>query len=449
VIEKSEIAELKAFPGRIERWLQGARIQPTVVFKELTTLGVGELNRLIDRTENFLDQKMRQIHGSAFIFVDKVDQAIRHLSRDAWIAVQAGLIEAAWETMNANSHLKIYASIRQEAFSNYQSDIKSNLFAATTCLNYTEEDLHALLDRLAQCYEGCPTFAEFIGLNVVRHGRRPAPEDGFQYVLRHTCGRPRDLVAIASAVSSNRSILNESRLREIVQQTCADVVIGNIFDEVQVFLNCLGNRDSRLRFLSRLPSNILEKTEAIRVCEEFNGLEPGTLKHFGEDSEEIFHPFRDLYFVGLLGVLQRNQETGDTIQRFRRPHDPLTPSTTELPESPVYLLHPALDTFIRRQPTGAPFLQYQHIRVGDSLAWQPHFSTLMEIEKHLQGIDQHQFVELSHQVIKRAQSLINSGTKFARIEIETSEEWKMLHSQNANDACGDVLLWLEELLREL
>ena len=132
VIDGNEAAELEVFPNRIQRWLGGAKIQPTVVFKELTTLGVGELNRLIDRTENFLDQKMRQIHEGAYFFIDKVDQAIRHLSRDAWIAIQAGLIEAAWETMNANSHLKIYASIRQEAFSNYQSDIKANLFAATT-----------------------------------------------------------------------------------------------------------------------------------------------------------------------------------------------------------------------------------------------------------------------------------------------------------------------------
>ncbi len=154
--------------------------------------------------------------------------------------------------MNANSHLKIYASIRQEAFSNYQSDIKSNLFAATTNLNYSEDELHALLDRLAQCYEGCPTFADFLGLNVVRHGRRPAPEDGFQYVLRHTCGRPRDLVAIASAMSSKRSTLNESGLREIVQQTCSDVVISNIFDEVRVFLNCLGDRELRLKFLGEI-----------------------------------------------------------------------------------------------------------------------------------------------------------------------------------------------------
>jgi hypothetical protein len=441
---------MELFPSRIRRWLSGTKIQPTIVFKELTTLGVGELNRLIDRTENFLDQKMRHVHGAAFFFIDKVDQAIRHLSRDAWIAIQAGLIEAAWETMNANSHLKIFASIRQEAFSNYQSDIKSNLFAATTSLNYSEEELHALLDQLALCYEGCPTFAEFLGLNVLRHGRRPAPEDAFQYVLRHTCGRPRDLVAIASAVSARRSTLSESSLREVVQQTCSDVVVSNLFDEMRVFLNCLGDREARLGFLSKLPGNILEKSEVVRLCEEFNGLEPGTLKHFGEDSSDIFHPFRDLYFVGLLGVVQRDHETGVMTQRFRRPHDPFAAAATELPNTPVFLIHPALDTFIRRQRTRTPFVQFQHIRVGEHLIWQPHFTLLMQIERQLHKTEDHQFVELVHQVVTRIQSFIDSGkTPFARIEIETSEEWRALFGQDVNEPCAEALLWLEELLGEL
>jgi len=340
---------------------------------------------------------MRQIHGGVCFFIDKVDQAIRHLARDAWIAIQAGLIEAAWETMNANSHLKVFASIRQEAFSNYQSDIKSNLFGATTTLNYSEEELQSLLDRLARCYEGCRSFADFLGLNVVRHGRRPAPEDSFRYVRRHTCGRPRDLVAIASEISSKRSSLSEKRLREIVQQTSATVVVSNIFDEVRVFLNCLDDREARLRFLAAIPSNILEKGDAIRVCEEFNGLEPGTLEHFGEDSSAIFHPFRDLYLAGLLGVVQPDPETGHAIQRFRRPHDPLTQWAAALPDSPVYLVHPALDTFIQAQHTRTAFLQFQHVPVGDNLLWEPHFPLLLQVERQLQKIDDREFVDLAHQ----------------------------------------------------
>ena len=448
VIDESEVAEIEMFPSRIQRWLGGARIQPTVVFKELTGLRVSESNQLIDRTENFLDEKMRQIHGATCFFIDKVDQAIRHLSHDAWIGVQAGLIEAAWETMNANSHIKVFASIRQEAFTNYQSDIKSNLFAATSTLDYTEEELRQLLDQLANFYEGCRSFSDFLGLNVVRHGRRPAPEDSFRYVLRHTCGRPRDLVAIASEISSKRSSVNEKRLREIVQRTSASVVVSNIFDEVQVFLNCLGPVDARMRFLAGIPANILEKEDAIRICEEFNGLEAGSLQHFGEESEEIFHPFRDLYSAGLLGVVERDSEQGVSLQRFRRPNDALTISGTSLPDSPIYLIHPALDTFIRSQRTRAPFLQFQHIAVGEGLIWEPHTRLIMQVERQLHRIDNERFVDSAHHVIKRFQSLLQAGeTAFARLEIETSSEWEFLQQYVDDDDCGEAVLWLDELIK--
>jgi hypothetical protein len=450
VVAESEYAEVEAFPERIERWLVGTKVQPTVVFKELTTLRVSELNRLIDGTENFLDQKVRQIHGGTYFFIDKVDQAIRHLSRDAWIAIQAGLIEAAWETMNANAHLKIYASIRQEAFTNYQSDIKSNLFSATSNLSYTDEELQALVDQLARCYEDCQSFADFLGLNVIRHSRRPAPEDSFQYLRRHTCGRPRDLVAIASAISSRRSSLNEKRLREIVQHTSSTVLVANIFDELRVFLNCLGDRDARNRFLAEVPSNILEKQEAVGLCEKFNGLEPGTLQHFGEESPEIFHPFRDLYFAGMLGVVEVDAETGARTQRFRKSHDWFTNSAAELPDSPVFLVHPALDAYIRAHRSHTTFLQFQHIPVGDGLPWERYFSMVLQIEKQLQGISDHRFVDSAHQVIKRVQSFLNSGrTPFARIEVENGDEWQRLWNYDNGESCDDVLLWLEELLEEL
>jgi hypothetical protein len=450
VVAPGERHEIDAFPDRVQWWLGGAKVEPTVAFKELTTLRVSELNRLIDETENFLDQKLRQIHGGTCFFIDKVDQAIRHLSREAWIAIQAGLIEAAWETMNANSHMKIYASIRQEAFTNYQSDIKSNLFAATSNLNYSEQELQALLDQLARCYEGCRSFADFLGLNVIKHSKRPAPEDSFQYVRRHTCGRPRDLVAIASALSSERSALNEKRLREIVQHTSATVLVSNIFDELRVFLNCLDDRDARHRFLAEVPSNILVKADAIRICEIFNGLEAGTLQHFGEESPDIYHPFRDLYFAGMLGVIEHDRETDTTIQRFRRPHDSLTNLAAELPDSPVYLIHPALDAFIRAQRGRQPFLQFQHIPVGENLHWERYYPTLIQIEKQLIQIKDRVFVDLAHQVVKRLQAMLKSGkTPFARVEIETGEEWKALWSQENNEECHEVLLWLEELLKEL
>ncbi len=194
--------DLKRFSQTIQKWLLGREVEPTVVFRELTSLSLGTLNRLLNDTENFLAKKMRAIHSGTYFFVDKVDQAIRGLPPEAWIYVQAGLIEAAWDLMSSNRHLRVFATIRQEAFSNYQSDIKNNLFGATTSLQYSEEELSKMMDQLAKCYEGCANFNEFVGFNVIRHPRRPSPEDCFHFVRRHTFGRPRDLVVIASEISA-------------------------------------------------------------------------------------------------------------------------------------------------------------------------------------------------------------------------------------------------------
>ncbi len=225
LIDDDEAFELEAFPQRMRRWLRGVKVEPTVVFKEMTGMPVSEFNRVIDETENFLDQKLRSLHSGTYLFIDKVDQAVRQLPRQAWINVQAGLIEAAWEMMNANSHIRVFATIREEAFANYESDVKSNLFGATTRLQYTEGELAAMLDQLAVCYEGRQDFREFIGFNVIRHAQRPDPEDSFQFMRRHTFGRPRDLVAMASEMSANRNTLSEDRFCKTVYETSATSLV--------------------------------------------------------------------------------------------------------------------------------------------------------------------------------------------------------------------------------
>ena len=84
------------------------------------------------------------------------------------------------------------------------------------------------------------------------------------------------------------------------------------------------------------------------------------------------------------------------------------------------------------------------------MVWQPHFAVLMQIEKQLHEIDDHQFVESVRQVVKRIQSLIDSGTTpFSRIEVETSDEWRALFGQEVDESCAEALLWLEELLPQL
>ena len=386
LIHAEEAFELEACPQRIRRWILGAKIQPTVVFKELTSLRVSELNRFIDDTENFLDQKMRGIHSGTSIFVDKVDQAIRQLPRQAWINVQAGLIEAAWEMMNANSHLRIFATIREEAFVNYESDVKSNLFGATTRLQYSENELAQMMDQLAACYEGSRGFRDFVGLNVIRHAKRPDPEDSFQFLRRHTFGRPRDLVAMCSELSAKRSSLSEDRFRQTVYETSATSLVSNVFDEVRVFMTCLHVREDRLRFLASIPQNVLTRQEAIEICEQFNGLEPGTLQTLGEDSAYIYHPFRDLFLAGLLGVIEEDLETGHSHQKFRQPNDVLQDVGFELPESDFYLIHSALNSFIDQLRSQRRYQIFQQVVIGHGLRWDEYYGMFCEAEKQISDL---------------------------------------------------------------
>jgi hypothetical protein len=230
VLGAEDMVELRRWPRRLSGWLKGEKVEPTVVFKEVLSYGLGQINSILNENMAFLEQKFRQIHGATCLFIDKVDQGIQSLGRRAWVHVQAGLIEAAWDTMSANNHVKIYASIRQEAYSNYRSNIKTNLHGATTIIEYSDADLQQLLDQLTSYYEGRDTFKEFINLNVVRHQHAAFPEDTFRYLNRHTLGRPRDLVIIASEFARPQKPLTEQVYRRLVSHTSATVLGANKFE---------------------------------------------------------------------------------------------------------------------------------------------------------------------------------------------------------------------------
>ena len=111
------------------------------------------------------------------------------------ISVQDG--QAAWDVMSANSHVKIFATIREEAYANYESDIRANYYSATVALRYSVDDLRHLIDKLVEFYESLGSFEEFVGLSEVHNSHSQLVEDSFRYLHRHTVGRPRDLVIIS------------------------------------------------------------------------------------------------------------------------------------------------------------------------------------------------------------------------------------------------------------
>jgi serine/threonine protein kinase len=439
-----EAFELKPFGQRIRRWLSGNRVEPTIAFKELTSLTVSEFNRLIDETEGFLDQKLRQVHKPIFFFIDKVDQAIRNLGSAAWVNVQAGLVEAAWDLMNANSHIKVFTSIRHEAYSNYESDIKSNLRGAVTVLRYSENELAQMLDRLSQCYEGARSFKDYVGLNVVSNARRVSLEDSFQMIRRYTFGRPRDLVAIASEMSSIKSSLTEKKFCETVREFSATGLIPSIFDESRIFMDCLQDRESRARFLAEIPTNILSKQQTWRLTCRFNGLPPDSLDRL-ESIEGLQLPFRDLYVAGVLGAVFHDGN-GQQIQHFRQPDDLISHDDFALPESSFYLIHPGLGGYIEKTRTNNVYFVINQIPVGHGLPWRPWFELICHVEQKLLEINDEKFVDCAHEVMQRYQIAARSRSAEFIERIQTSPEWKWLNKNATQLEREDVVHWLNELL---
>ena len=446
MISEDEAFELEPFPKRLQRALNGHSMEPTLAFKELTRLSVSDLNQLVDISEGFLDQKLRQVHTPVFFFIDKVDQAIRKLGTEAWINVQAGLIEAAWDLMNANTHIKVYCSIRHEAFCNYQSDIKSNLSGAVSVLRYTDTELGHILDNLSRCYEGESSFKEFVGLNVVNSGRRPFLEDSFQLIRRFTFGRPRDLVLIASELSSLKGNLNEQKYCETVRDTAASNLVPAVFDESAVFLRCLHDHKSRVGFLSLIPANVLSREQVWEITSEFNGVPKETFAEFTE-IDGFEYPFLDLFMAGLLGIVRKTADTDDKYQVFRQPDDLIASMQFRLPLSDFYLVHPSLERYIEKAGMGDKFRISRQIRLGHDLQWQPYYHSIHLIEWRLWNVEQNEFVEKANQFLIDYQTIASGRPTDRHVEsLITSDQYNWLKNNANDDASEEVVYLLNELL---
>ena len=447
VVEASDADELSRLPDRISGWLRGEKTEATVVFKELLNCSLSLLNRIVDESENFLEHKFRRVHSGTFIFIDKVDQSLRHLSKQAWIAVQAGLIEAAWDAMNANNHVKIYASIRQEAFANYESDIKTNLFGATTVISYTNGELRKLLDQLACCYEGGRTFKEFAGVGAVRTPNHAFPEDSFDYACRHTLGRPRDLVIIASEISNRQDTLTEPAFRKTVDETSARILVSNVFEEMRVFLDCLGDRQRRLEFLSLLPHNVLAREEVIDVWHRFNGVDADQSGPFERGSPGMDHPFWELYCTGLLGCIEPAADGLGMVQRFKQPADLLDDSQDGLPDVSFYLVHPALEAYIRNRWAAGGFNVFCHLTVGHGCRWDTFHPALYQTEKCLFSINDVAVRRLAHVVLKETMTIFSKRfTHDIEASMEEPASWQDLRGRLLSLGLEDAVLWFEELI---
>ena len=224
-------------------------------------------------------------------------------------------------------------------------------------------------------------------------------------------------------------------------------LVANVFDETQVFLDCLGDKSSRLRFLNDIPVNILTRAEAIAASARFNGLPEESLGHFDEDSPEIFHPFRDLFLTGLLGVVHRDDQDQE-LQRFRRPDDVFNDGSKDLPHSTHYFIHPALSEYIQQHRQADDFRYVQQVLVGENAPWHSFDSNICQIEAEVAKVVEPALRNEIHRLLANAKTiLLSAKPKNLRVELESSTDWNLTRDRLLRQGYEDVILWFEELFK--
>jgi hypothetical protein len=360
---------LEEFKSPVIRHLL-ASSQPVSPFDALKRLITSEKDfHRAKRAQDFstLIMLFKQIRRPLAVFVDTIDEYLEgyvdkgqnggetdyiHKNRDSriWVVGQLGMCRAIRELLGVNSHIKIFASIRKEAFNDleYFDNNAININSLVVLLKYTKDDLLHIIDKnilyvrqdnLVQPREANP-IGRFLGSPNVRllNPITRRAELFYDFLLRHTLHRPRDLMLIGGLIdNTGPAQRTQERVREAVYEA-ASQMIRLYLAEMRGFADIPAKS-----IFGLIPKNVLSKAEICRISELYkNDLEKRGLETNGID------PFVSLYRLGLVGVVRRTREQ-KYVQSFRQPHEIEREEVRPfLPDEKYFLIHPALDEIIKR-----------------------------------------------------------------------------------------------------
>lgn len=314
----------------------------------------------------------RHINSGCAVFIDSFDQAISTVFPDnlsIWCDGQAGLLKAAWELSRHNRHLKIYTTIRQEAFAYFNDAEINNIKGSILLIEYSKSDLQAIFSKAILHYESIKSIDEFVGLTKIYNGYLRIHEPIFEYIYRHIICVPRWLMVIGEKISSARQergvIVNNSKNRQH-QKLIAEIINDESSRQAAIYLEAemrpFFKGDTPERYiggvLAQIGSTVLSLANLMRISEKF----------LNTDWIGTKHPFCLLYNFGLLGYVARNPSGTGNKQRFKKPYEFEWNCDEVLPKDPCtyYLIHPSLHHLIQ---TKNYKFKFNKVRIGDGLLW--------------------------------------------------------------------------------
>jgi len=364
------------------------------IFVDLIAQDYKYIIDIINKSNNIFPH-FNRINSPIVFFIDNVDEFFnpflenrsvrprnsstlyRTRNNDLWILPQIALATVAYELENANRHIKIFCTMRHEAFLR-MSDIEIHHYPISgRCIRieYTRQDLEKIflknIDVTSKADLVDPknndVMARFVGSENknINHRFVPKAEPIFDYFLRHTLYRPRDLMHIGGHIARiNPSYRSSDAIRTAVDHATKDIV-DSIFTEMSPFF-ATPERDILLKHIE---SNVLS-LEQLQEIRQTYVHELGA-RGLTENGSEISYPFRVLHKLGLLGTVRLELNNKHRWRQwFLQPTEIQLENETQLPHSECYLIHPALDQYVYEKSSGKIVRGFHSKNiVGNQLEW--------------------------------------------------------------------------------
>ncbi len=321
----------------------------------------GEIDHLHSLVATFLKPSIRKIPNvnQIAIFIDSIDEAFdnhvgynlkstnlksTNLSPEVWINSQNSILKIAKDLCDSFKHIKIYLTVRSEAYINNNDPIKLQLDQYTTHIRYNYNQLENIFNQniesmnLEDIFPNNETpIKKFVGYDKITHsfvenssGDR-IEESVFGFIYRHTFGRPREIMEIGKTISEKFSPSERTpdNIRSIVNEVGYEL-FGQLKKEIVPYFE----DDLFLEFSQKIRQNVI-------TCEIVEKLRSNFEKYHNVD--DIFLYF---YRMGVLGYVDTDIE-GNMIQKFL-PAGEYSLSNHRIPDSKYYLLHPSLNESLKK-----------------------------------------------------------------------------------------------------
>lgn len=290
----------------------------------------------------------KYITSGIYYFIDAFDSTLTSRFLDniqVWSAGQQGLILASFRISLIIEHLKVFATIRQEAWNVFRHDDRQAISGKALNLKYTFRQLEALLNKLVQIYEHRNSLRHLTSLSEIpNYTCQGEPEEIFRYIYRHIIPTPRALSIIGRAIAESDLLDIEEEqekiveLRNIVDKESIRIVIEDfLFSQQKYFMSFIQSKDDLNSLCKYIPSNILP------------GWSLESINYWFSKSKfikkENSHPFCELLNIGLIGITTIDSTNQKHIQYFRDPNTFEQNTNGEIHQHNLYFLHPALSAY--------------------------------------------------------------------------------------------------------